>query len=366
MYAKNLLNGHYSPRGEIFLWNGPGYPIVLMPFIKLKVPWLAAKLLNPLFLFIAILYFYRTLCLYTKEKPALYFTYILGAYPPFSRYINLLLTEQLAIMLTCGFMYHSCKLLKETSRSWTYLLVPSMYLGFLALTKIFFGYVILIGIFLFFFLYAWKKKDQFKKILLIYVIALISCVPYLTYTYSLTGKIFFWGNRAQAMYLMSTPYEGEYGDWFTRKSKHHRKFYKKIAGLSVVERERELRKQAIKNIINYPAKYVMNVMANIGRLFFNYPYSYDFQRLSTYFYIIPNMFIFVFCIMSIYPAYIGRKLIPFEINALIVFVLISIGGLSIVHSENRSLWPFVPIIVLWLSFILTRILKIELKKETAF
>ena len=35
-YANNLWNGFYSPDfPNIFIWNGPGYPIFLMPFIKI-------------------------------------------------------------------------------------------------------------------------------------------------------------------------------------------------------------------------------------------------------------------------------------------------------------------------------------------
>jgi hypothetical protein len=34
-YADNLLHGYFSPRPRVFLWNGPGYPAVLTPFVKL-------------------------------------------------------------------------------------------------------------------------------------------------------------------------------------------------------------------------------------------------------------------------------------------------------------------------------------------
>ena len=38
-FANNLLNGFYSlPKPNINLWNGPGYPLYLVPFLALSIP----------------------------------------------------------------------------------------------------------------------------------------------------------------------------------------------------------------------------------------------------------------------------------------------------------------------------------------
>lgn len=366
MYANNLLNGYYSPRNEINLWNGPGYPIILMPFAKFKLPWLAAKLLNPLFLFGAILYFYHTLRSYMNEKSAIFYSYLLGIYPPFCRYIHMLLTEQLAIFLICGFLFHFCKLCRKETVLFSQLFIASLYLGYLALTKVFFGFVILSGLMIFLFLYLWQKRDAFKRIFLVYLFALLFCVPYLLYTYTVTNKIFYWGNAGGiSLYTMSSPYEDELGGLRIKnlyKSKNHQKFFKELQkkSHSAIQRDSELKKQAVRNIINNPAKYLKNWMANIGRLLFNYPYAYDHQKLSTYFYLIPNMFLVVFCILCLYPSFVRSDLIPFEIYLLCLFALISFGGSSLIFAEGRYLSPLVPIFVLWISFTLTRIVKIEM------
>lgn len=362
-YATNLLNGYYSPHDKILLENGPGYPIILMPFVKLKLPWLTAKLLNAIFLFMAIIYFYHMLRIYIKERSAIFFSYLLGIYYPFLRCIHLLVTEALAILLVCGFSFHLCKLYRDGKYHWAQLMVSSVYLGYLALTKVFFGYVILIGLLMFLFLYLWKKKDAYKKTFLVYLIALLCCIPYLFYTYSLTGKIFYWGTAGgQLLYLMSSPYAEELGDWHARDSKNNQEFYGAIWGLSAIEKDNVYKKQAIKNIINHPVKFILNWVANVGRLAFNYPFSYDTQKLSSYFYMIPNMFLIVFCILCLYPAYLGRRLIPFEIYVLIFFALISFGGLSIISSDNRYSWPLVPVLMLWISFTFARLVKVEIRR----
>ena len=37
-FATYLSEGHYSPRDRIDLTNGPGYPLLLLPFLALKIP----------------------------------------------------------------------------------------------------------------------------------------------------------------------------------------------------------------------------------------------------------------------------------------------------------------------------------------
>src|ERR1044071_2556567 len=83
-FATQLAQGIQS-YGKMTLWWGPGYPLVLTPFVLLNLPWLAAKLLNALFLVGAIVYLYKTLSLYVDTKYATIITLILAVYPPLFR-----------------------------------------------------------------------------------------------------------------------------------------------------------------------------------------------------------------------------------------------------------------------------------------
>lgn len=369
--ANRLVHGVYSSQGGDNLWFGPGYPIVLMPFVFWKLPLFSAKLLNSFFLFGAILYFYKTLSNYIKKDYAVLLTYCLGLYPPLMREIHLLMTESLTIFLICGFMFHFCKLYQSSSVSRSHVVAASLYLGYLALTKVIFGYVISFGIFLFLFLLIWQRKEWFQQTAFIYILALIWCIPYLIVTYSLTDKLFYWGSSGGlSLYWMSTPYNGELGDWLSGDGvedhpelSQHIDFFETIKGLSTVERDDAFKNQAILNIINHPKKYGINWVANIGRLLFSYPYSYTPQKLSTYFYIMPNMFIVVFLVLSIYPAILRYRSIPYEIYTLILFALIAFLGTSLLSGFDRQFRPLVPIIILWLAFIYFRVLKIELRPK---
>jgi hypothetical protein len=345
---------------------------VLTPFALMNLPWFVAKLLNAFFLFGAVIYLYKTLALWVHENYALFFAFILGLYPPFMRWVHLTYSESFVFLLICGFMFHFCKSQRESEKTWLHLLISSLFLGYLALTKVLFGYVILVGLLSFLVLYLWKKRKEFKKITYIYLLALIWCLPYLLFTYSLTGKIFYWATSGgNNLYWMSTPNENEWGSYFPNKEVrdnpeliHHREFLDNLAGLSQEEIDNEYRKQAIDNITQHPTKYIINWVANIGRMLFSYPFSYTLQKPTTYFYIIPNMFIVVFFILSIYPAILRRKVIPYEIYALLYFSLIAFGGTSLVAADTRQFIPFVPILILWLSFIYVRVLKIEVRPKS--
>jgi 4-amino-4-deoxy-L-arabinose transferase-like glycosyltransferase len=370
--ASRISQGDHSPSNHLTLWFGPGYPIVLSPFAYLKLPWLLARLLNAFFLFGAILYLYKTLSLWLRGVYALIFAFVLGLYPPFWILVHRLLTENLVFFLVCGFMFHFCKLHRESKSSWSHLLLASIFLSYLALTKVFFGYVILLGLLSFLILYLWQKGEKFKKTTYIYLLALIWCLPYLFYTYSLTGKVFYWGTSGgMSLYWMSTHYENEWGSWKTglvqdtpELAQQHREFFNKIAGLSAVEKDSASKKQAIDNITRHPTNYLINWMANIGRLLFSYPFSHGRDRLTTYFYLIPNMFIVVLFILGIYPAILRWKSIPYEIFALLYFSLITFGGTSLLSAYDRQFRPLVPILLLWLSFLYVRVLKVEVRPES--
>lgn len=369
-FARNLSQGFYSPADNINLWSGPGYPLLLLPLVILKLDGLPIRILNAFLLLLAIIYFYSTLKIYLDEKYALYISYILGLYPPILRDLHMILTETFVCFLICGFIYHFCQLLRTEAKNRLHLLAASLYLAFIALTKIIFGYVILIVIAIFAIAYAIKQKKNAMKVLAVNIIAMLFCLPYLFYTYSLTGKMLYWGTSGgMSLYWMSTPYRGELGNWHDwsqvyaqpQLSANHREFFDRIAPLDNVRRDEELKKQGLKNIREHPRKFLANWMCNLGRLFFSYPFSYKLQSPTTFFYLIPNMFLVVLSILCIYPTIIRYHNIPFAIIILLLISVIYMGGSTLLSAYERQLRPIFPILFLWISFTLLRIVEIRIR-----
>ena len=70
IYADNLLNGFYAGTSSeyIFLWNGPGYSILLMFFRFFSIPLVIAKGCNGIFIYFGLVYLFKTLKCFSSEK----------------------------------------------------------------------------------------------------------------------------------------------------------------------------------------------------------------------------------------------------------------------------------------------------------
>lgn len=371
-FAKNLIKGCYSPpRSGINLSVGPGYPIILMPLVLLNLPLIYLKILNAFFLYLAIILFYKTLTFYLKRKTTLLFAFLLGLYFPLYQELPFILTETFSFFLVTLFMFCYCCLFQRKRAIFIEIIFASVLLAYLALTKVIFGYVILVGIFLFMTYSFIKRLKKVRLTALIFMLAMLFCIPYLIYTYSLTGKIFYWCDTGgDNLYWMSTPYENEFGDWnvsrfdkFLDKKQERKEFLEKIPKLNRIERDEAYKREAIKNIKSYPEKYAINWLANIGRIFFSYPYSYKKQSFRTYFTIIPNMFIVVLGIIFSYITFINRKKISLEIFLLLIFISIYLFGNSLVSDGRRVLFLALPIIGLWLAYVFDNFIQIKLYKN---
>jgi len=131
-----------------------------------------------------------------------------------------------------------------------------------------------------------------------------------------------------------------------------------------MERDSALKVKAIENMKKYPMKYIKNTLAGTGRLFFNIPNSYKNQGLQTYGYLIPNGLILVFLVLIARTAIVERRQIPFEIKAVLIFVLIYGFGIILLLGKPRYFIMMVPGLILFLVYTYFKLLKITvLNKE---
>jgi hypothetical protein len=76
IYAKNLTHGYYAPPPpDDVIINGPGYPIILMPFVALNAPVMLFVLANALFYYLSVVFLYKTLLRISSLKVALFTVY---------------------------------------------------------------------------------------------------------------------------------------------------------------------------------------------------------------------------------------------------------------------------------------------------
>src|ERR1035437_6497248 len=62
MFSEHLLHGFYSwPAPNIDIGSGPGYPILIMPFLALNLPLIFITLLNAILYYLSIILLFKSL-----------------------------------------------------------------------------------------------------------------------------------------------------------------------------------------------------------------------------------------------------------------------------------------------------------------
>jgi len=387
-YAVNLTQGFYTDSDKPEFLCGPGYPLLLAPFVALSEDLLWARLFNGFLLFGAVIFFYLTAQLYMDEKKAIIISFILGLYPFTYRWSSFLYAESLSIFLHCGFFYFLALSVRAKEYSIQNILFAALFLGFTMLNKVIFAYVVMALLGLVIVGRLILREKQLEKVGLICIVAYIVCLPYLVYTYNLTGKVFYWSTSGGSqLYWRASPHPGEFGDWvapqlvfhpetagedrcnINQVAQNHREFFQGLpfagedSATTLPAGDDMFKKSAIDNIKKHPTKYGRNTVASFFRLFFDYPLSYTPQKMATLTYIVPNMFLLVLSALLIYPIWIARKIIPWEMWTLMCYLLIFIGGMSLLNGRIRHLVPNIPTFILLLGYFITNIVRIDIVSQ---
>jgi len=375
-YAQNLAQGFFTSREDPNIRSGPGYPIYLLPFELLNAPRWIPLIGHAVMSLGAVLFLFNALREYISVRSSTLVCYLAGLYPVFLWYLPVITTEPLAWFLSAAFVWSFVRASKASGYAWRYITGAGVSLGLLALTKVFFGYVIvfmgitLLAAFVIF------RDSRLLKGAAVAGLALIVCIPWLAHTYSLTGRVFLWAtNGGEQLYFLASPYAREYGDWRSTKgpidteqflrADIHRDFVESLRGTSKMEWNDAFRHKAIEYIKENPSTYLNNWVAGVSRLFFKFPKSFKTESLTPLFFIVSNAPWLVLLLFSILPAFAFRKLIPLEVWMAIGIVTAYLGGLSLVSSNTRNLVPAMPFLTLWLGVFYFRVLNISINTSKA-
>lgn len=283
--------------------------------------------------------------------------------------LPLIITESLTWFLISLICFLFIKNYRLNAISWKLIFFTAFSIACLVMTKVIFGYVIFIMLFVSLFMFLLPDfHSSAKKSTLIFLMSFIFCLPWLIYTYSLTNKVFYWTNSgSMALYTMSTPYANELGDWKSSDelllNSNHKVFIDSISKLTSLERDKAYKAAAIKNIKNHPGKYFHNWIANVGRLLFSYPFSNAGQTIKSYFTIIPNMFVVVLLILIFPVCIIQYKKFPEELILLLLFILIYLFGSTLISAYRRMFYITMPFWILLISYVFNNLISIKIKQN---
>jgi len=359
MFTDNILKGFYSPPSPyVDLSNGPGYPILLIPFIALKLPYITITLLNAVFHYLSIIFLFKAIQIVTSFKKALIFSLFWACYYIGYQYLSAISYEPISIFFVSLLIFSLIKTFiqfQSSQRRYAYL--SGFVLGYLALTKVVFGYILFAMLIIAVLLWIMNKAAiNNRKGVIILSIACLTTLPWLIYTYNVTGRIFFWGTGQDNLYWMTTPYDDEYGDWkgdLTRNTvdlgnynvvdaadslkAHHQKDFEDIYGRTGLARDDEFRRIAINNIKAHPGKYIKNIFCNIGRIFFHYPFSYAVQRIKILFVLPINGIVLALILFCLIPTIKSWRKIIYPLRFLLILGLMYLAASSLLCAETRVL-----------------------------
>lgn len=392
-FANNLLKGYYSPPSpHVDLGVGPGYPIVIAPFLALHLPYLFVKLLNAFFYYLSIIFLFKSLRQFVSFRKTILVCLFWGCYFVMFSYLFIMLTEMLAILLVTVLIFCIINAFRpeDKRRTKKYIVLAGLVLGYLALTKLVFGYVILSMLVGSGVLWLIKRgMENYRRGLLIAAIALGTTAPYLVYTYYLTGRIFYWGTLAgNNLYWMSSPSANEYGTWFPDLAKdslaqksnplitikrifipgtedslrlYHQQDYNEIYQYDDgVKLDDAFKRMAIRNIKSHPLKYVQNCISNAGRMLFGYPNSYMIQKPGDLVRLLPNGIIAVLSLFCLLPTVRNWRKIPYSIRYMLFLAAIYLGGSMLGSAEIRMFGVITPVILLWIAYIAQKSVRVNL------
>jgi hypothetical protein len=375
-FAKNLLHGFYSPPApDINLIEGPGLPMLLVPFVGLNLPIICITLMNAVLQYLSIVFLFKTFQQHLPYTKSLLFTLLYAFCFSSYTYMSSVITEPLFLFLISVFLYFLVRGYKTDKRKNLYL--AGLILGYMALVKVIFPWVVLTLLIGLCVALIFNRKDvNYKKGLLINFIAFIVISFYMIYTYSLTSRLFYFGSAgSDSFYWMSTPFENEYGDWNNQTynatdskrpernlaiallKANHQKDFDKVSKLNTLEKDDAIMKIAMNNIINHPTKYFKNIISNVSRLLYGFPNNYTFESQLKKIWYFP--IIYTLLLYSLLMTIIHWKKITFIVRFIFAFSFIYLGGSALVSAESRNFIIILPALLFWIGYIFHQSVKIQ-------
>lgn len=358
-YAKNLTHGRYAQPHTLnpsaFLWHGPGLPGFLAPLVALHAPLgLMRVIAGPVLLFAAFCVFERLARLYVSERTAVIATYGLALYLPFLTVIGDIYVEPLATLCLTVAVFFGVRSFRGGRHDHLW---AGTALAALALCRVEYGYVLLAALVLSGVWLLVRRSAAARHSAIAAAVALVLCIPWLGYTYSLTSKPFYWGNSGGlSLYWMTAP--GNLGDWHSGTEVFAvpqlaaaRPLFTELRRLQPVTQDERLQHVAFRNMRNDPLHYLANVGRNVGRLLFNTPYSFGAARApfsvtreknGAVIYAVPNALLLGLLAIALVVGIRGRERLGPEILPVAVLVALGFAVHVPLAAYARFVIPLVP------------------------
>jgi 4-amino-4-deoxy-L-arabinose transferase-like glycosyltransferase len=344
-----LVGGGKAPPN---LWFGPGLPVPLAGLVKLHASLTVLRLVGPICLFAALLVFLALLRLFVPARPALLGALAFAFYLPFYSVIAFVHSEPPAVLYVTLVLYGTVRYQREGQLR--YLLLAGGSFAALALTRVDYGVILSVLLVAAAAVYAIRRSEHARRLVLVLALAFVLCVPWLGYTRSVTGHWLYWGSSgALSLYWISSPAADDRGDWHNPpdvfrdpRLARHKPFFQSLVGLDLNAQNRSLERRAEHNIRAHPFKFARNVVDNISRMWLNWRYSFKGLSRKGLLYAVPNVLVLIgLAFAAVVTVRRRRRVdrIALEIGA---FALTAFALHAVLSGYPRMLIPIAPIAIL--------------------
>ena len=296
------------------------------------------------------------------RRGALFGAYALGLYFPGYYVLGTVAKDPLALVLSIVTLDASARYLKWGRRR--HAVVAGLALAALAMTRLEYGWVIalalLAGI-------VWcavagirgrattAGTQTARRWTLICSLAMLGCVPWLIYTYSITHHLFYWGNSGSlSLYWMSSPSPSQLGQWHSLHTvlsnpalASYRPFFRSLAKLRPLQSDLRLEHVAIAQVLAHPGKFALNVLANLGRMFVGFPFSFVLSAAVIAGLIAINGALFAGVFAATRQLARTRARLPRESIPFFLFAAVGFAVHLLPTAEPRLVIPLIPVPI-WL------------------
>jgi hypothetical protein len=283
-YAARILDGGYALPATHdptrFLWHGPGLPALIAPLLAIHASLGVIRMLGPALLFAAVLGFHRVLSLRCSPRRALLGAWALGLYAPAWSVLGSAHKEPLAMLLVVVAMGGTLSYVQH--RRAGSLAIGGLALTGLAMTRLEFGWVILALLAAAAVAAVVRPAAGYGRLAAVCVVAALGCLPWLVYTYDLTGRVLYWGDAGGlSLFWMSSPAADQLGQWHSWRSTltqaslaAYRPLFQRLTPLDPLHKDLALQHLAWVQATGQPVKFAVNLGANVGRMWAGMPFSF--------------------------------------------------------------------------------------------
>jgi hypothetical protein len=363
--AHHLTQGWFISSSDPSIINGPGYPLLLTPFAAMDAPGVMVRMLNAVFVALAVWFLWRAIHRAAGPRWALAGGLLLMFHPSLLQEGRFVMTEALTVCCLCGFLWALTVAVSAQDRVPARLLLAAFALAWLTLTRVVFGHVAsaMLVFTLAAMLFAPRHHPVLRRVAGVFALSLLLCLPYLLYTRAKTGKFPVWATTApELQYWLTSTYPGENGHWYSPEqvyaspelNAHHGDFMRLVES-TPAPREQELyAEKRGEHVRRNPKGVAVNWACNVTRLFFGFPRSLEREKLSTIGYIIINGPICAAAVLALLLAWKYRRTLPPEPVLLLLMAAVFLGGSTLAPAQPRYSMTVLPLVLYAVAVILPR------------